>query len=142
MFSCNGNEIIIAGTQILLYNIVDWRCVWSTQYVYRAAYRIKCTLPHSWTRWLHARFLRRGLRVLSPPDASRPVTKLRIGTASAGDAYSQARKTNPPAASMVPWYGVAYGYRKEDKHLMPLQKLGETCPCILLYLSGILINCF
>ena len=57
--------------------------------------------------WLHARFLRRGLGVRSPPDASRPVTKLRIGTASAGDIHSLARGTNPPTASIVPRYGVA-----------------------------------
>ena len=42
-----------------------------------------------------------------PPDASRPVTKLRIGTASAGDTHSLARRTNPPTASIQPRYGVA-----------------------------------
>ena len=40
-------------------------------------------------------------------DASRPVTKLRIGTASAGDTHSLARRTNLPTASIVPRYGVA-----------------------------------
>ena len=54
-------------------------------------------------------FLRRGFRVPSPPDASRPVTKLQIGTASAGDTYSLTRRTNPPTASIVPWNGVALG---------------------------------
>ena len=37
-----------------------------------------------------------------PPDASRPVTKLRIGTASVGDTHSLARRANPPTASIVP----------------------------------------
>ena len=49
----------------------------------------------------------RGLGVRSPPDASRPVTKLQIGTASAGDTNSLAPRTNPPTASIVPRYGVA-----------------------------------
>ena len=51
--------------------------------------------------------LRRGFRVLPPPDASRPVTKLQIGTALAGDTHSLTRRTNPPTASIVPWYGAA-----------------------------------
>ena len=40
-------------------------------------------------------------------DASRPVTKLRFGTASAGDTHSLARRTNPPTASIVPRHRVA-----------------------------------
>ena len=33
--------------------------------------------------------------VQSPPDTSRPVTRLRIGTASDGDTHSLALRTNP-----------------------------------------------
>ena len=47
------------------------------------------------------------LSPLSPHDPSRPVTKLRIGTASAGDTHSLACRTNPPTASIMPQYGVA-----------------------------------
>ena len=39
--------------------------------------------------------LRRGLRVRSLPDASCPVTKMGIGTASTGDIHSLGRRTNP-----------------------------------------------
>ena len=58
------------------------------------------------------RFIRKVMReksrVLSLPDAIRPVTKLRIGTASAIDIHSLSRRTNPPAASIiVPWYRLA-----------------------------------
>ena len=34
---------------------------------------------------------------------------LRIGTASAGDTHSLARRTNPPTAGIVPRYRVAWG---------------------------------
>ena len=44
-------------------------------------------------------------RVQIRSDASRPVTKL-IGTASAGDTHSLARRTNPPTASIVPRHRV------------------------------------
>ena len=54
------------------------------------------------------------------------------GTASAGDAHSLVRRTNPPTASSVPRYGVAQGYRKGDEHLRQSQKMGATWPCILL----------
>ena len=40
-------------------------------------------------------------------DASHPITKLQIGTASAGDTHSLARRAKPPTASIVPRYGVA-----------------------------------
>lgn len=53
------------------------------------------------------------------------------GTASAGDAHSLVRRTNPPTASSVPRYGVAQGYRKGDEHLRQSQKMGATWPCIL-----------
>ena len=55
------------------------------------------------------------------------------GTASAGDAHYlvPVRRTNPPTASSVPWYGVAQGYRKEDEHLRQSQHMGATWPCIL-----------
>ena len=36
-----------------------------------------------------------------------PVYQAVIGTALAGDTHSLARRTNPPAASSVPWHGVA-----------------------------------
>ena len=74
---------------------------------------------------LHTHFLRRGSRDLSSPDTSRPVTKLRIGTASAGDTHSLALKTSLPEASIVSWYVVAQGYRKGDKHLKPPQNRGR-----------------
>ena len=63
-------------------------------------------------------------------DASRPVTKLWFGTASAGDTHSLACRTNPPTASLVPRHRVAWGYWKGDKHLRPSQLVEETCPCI------------
>jgi hypothetical protein len=50
---------------------------------------------------------RRRSRVQIRPDASCPVTKLRIGTAMAGGTYSLARRINPPAVSSVLRYGVA-----------------------------------
>ena len=53
------------------------------------------------------------------------------GTASAGDAHSLARRTNPPTASSVPRYGVAQGYRKGDENLRQSQRMGVTWPCIL-----------
>ena len=66
--------------------------------------------------------------------ASRPVTKLWFGTASAGDTHSLACRTYPPTASIVLRHRVAKGYWKGDKHLRPSQLAGETCPCIsLLY---------
>ena len=39
-----------------------------------------------------------GAGFLSPPDASRPVTMLQIGTASAGDTHSLTSRTNPPTS--------------------------------------------
>ena len=54
------------------------------------------------------------------------------GSASAGDAHFLVRRTNPPTASSVPWYGVAQGYRKGNEHLRQSQKMGATWPCILL----------
>ena len=83
--------------------------------------------------WLQARFLRRRSPVRSPLNASCPLTRLRISTASAGDTYSLARKTNPPAASIVPWYGVALGYRKGDKHFRPPQNMGRPAVLFSMY---------
>ena len=63
-----------------------------------------------------------------------PVTKLRIGTALAGDTHSLACRTNPPAASTVPWYDVALGYRKGDKSTSGQPKIGRYLPlCLVLH---------
>ena len=55
----------------------------------------------------HTCFLCRGFWVLSLPDIIFPVTKLQIGTASAGNTHSLVHRTNPPTAGIVPQYRVA-----------------------------------
>ena len=65
------------------------------------------------------------------PDTSRPIsiTKLRIGTASAGDTHSLACRINPLAATILPRYGVV-GVTEKEISTSGHPKLGVTCPYI------------